>query len=104
MNDDALTMVREINLAYIMLAQRMLREDKLVGMFRLGLSERSADLLAALTLAQTVRLAASDQLLCQCRFEDHAIVSTLTQSGGHVDVTPTHTAILLASQKAAEIV
>jgi flagellar transcriptional activator FlhD len=103
-NDEALTLVREVNLAYIMLAQRMLRQDKLVGMFRLGLSERSADLLASLTLAQTVKLAASDQMLCQCRFDDHIIMSTLTQSGGHVDVTSTHTAILLASQKAAEIV
>lgn len=104
MNDDALTMVREINLAYIMLAQRMLRKDKLVGMFRLGLSARSADILETLTLAQTVKLAASDQLLCECRFDDHVILATLTQSGGHVDVTPTHTAILLASQKAAEVV
>lgn len=94
--------IREVNLAYIMLAQRMLREDRLVGMFRLGLSAQSADLLATLTLAQTVKLAASDHVLCQCRFDNHTILSTLTQSGGHVDVTPAHTAILLAGQKAEQ--
>jgi len=33
-------------------------------MFRLGLSAELADLLAGLTLAQIVKLAASDQLLC----------------------------------------
>lgn len=96
--------IREVNLSYIMLAQRMLREDRLVGMFRLGLSAQSAELLATLTLAQTVKLAASDHVLCQCRFDDHTILSTLTQSGGHVDVAPAHTAILLASQKAAQFV
>ena len=96
--------IKEVNLSYIMLAQRMLREDRLVGMFRLGLSAQSAELLATLTLAQTVKLAASDHVLCQCRFDDHTILSTLTQSGGHVDVAPAHTAILLASQKAAQFV
>jgi len=105
MNDgEAQGLIREVNLAYIMLAQRLLREDKLVGMFRLGLSAQSADLLVTLTLAQTVKLAACDQLLCNCRFDDHTILSTLTQSGGHVDVTPAHTAILLASQKAEHVV
>ena len=97
-------MIREVNLSYIMLAQRLLREDRLVGRFRLGLSAQSAELLATLTLAQTVKLAASEQLLCQCRFDDHTILSALTQPEGHVDATPVHTAIPLASQKAAQFV
>ncbi|WP_410815194.1 flagellar transcriptional regulator FlhD [Paraburkholderia sp.] len=96
--------IREVNLAYIMLAQRMLREDRLVGMFRLGLSAQSAELLATLTLAQTVKLAASDHMLCRCRFDAHTILPTVAQSGTRVDVTPTHTAILLASQKAERFV
>jgi flagellar transcriptional activator FlhD len=101
---DTLGLIREVNLSYIMLAQRLLREDRLTGMFRLGLSAQSAELLATLTLAQVVKLAASDQLLCQSRLNNHTILSTLTQSGGHVDVTPAHTAILLASQKAEHFV
>jgi flagellar transcriptional activator FlhD len=103
MNDGGtLGLIREVNLSYIMLAQRLLREDRLVGMFRLGLSAQSAELLVSLTLAQVVKLAASDQLLCQSRLNNHTILSTLTQSGGHVDVAPAHTAILLASQKAEQ--
>jgi flagellar transcriptional activator FlhD len=101
---DTLSLIREVNLSYIMLAQRLLREDRLIGMFRLGLSAQSAELLATLTLAQVVKLAASDQLLCQSRLNNHTILSTLTQSDGHVDVTPAHTAILLASQKAEQFV
>ena len=42
--DDA----RELNLAYLVLTQRMLREDKATGMFRLGLSEQLADVIASL--------------------------------------------------------
>lgn len=61
---ETLDSIREINLSYIMLAQRMLREDQLSGCFDLGLSKELADLLSGLTLAQVVKLAASDQLLC----------------------------------------
>jgi flagellar transcriptional activator FlhD len=94
--------IREINLSYIMLAQRMLREDKAIGMFRLGLSSELADLLTSLSLAQVVKLASSDQLLCFFRFNDHAMLSALTQSPKHTEVAPTHAAILLAGQPAEQ--
>ncbi|HEV3423350.1 MAG TPA: flagellar transcriptional regulator FlhD [Paraburkholderia sp.] len=94
--------IREINLSYIMLAQRMLREDKPIGMFRLGLSSELADLIAGLSLAQIVKLASSDQLLCFFRFNDHTMLSALTQTSRHAEVSPTHTAILLAGQPAEQ--
>nr|WP_144161754.1 flagellar transcriptional regulator FlhD [Paraburkholderia sp. BCC1885] len=101
---ETLGLIREVNLSYIMLAQRLLREDRLAGMFRLGLSAHSAELLATLTLAQVVKLAASERLLCESRLSNHSILTTLTQCAGHVDVAPAHTAILLASQKAGQFV
>src|ERR1700737_4043705 len=78
--------IRAINLSYIMLAQRMLREDKAIGMFRLGLSAEIADLLSGLSLAQCVKLASSDQLLCGFRFNDHAMLMALTQTAKNTDV------------------
>ena len=92
--------IREINLSYIMLAQRMLREDKPVGMFRLGLSSELADLLAGLSLAQIVKLASSDQLLCFFRFNDHAMLSALTQTTKHAEFRrPMRLSCLQASQQ-----
>jgi flagellar transcriptional activator FlhD len=96
--------IREINLSYIMLAQRMLREDKAIGMFRLGLSTEIADLLGQLTLAQCVNLASSDQLLCGFRFNDHAMLGALTRTAKNTDVAATHAAILLAGQPAEQFV
>jgi flagellar transcriptional activator FlhD len=101
-SSETLDSIREINLSYIMLAQRMLREDKPVGMFRLGLSSELADLLAGLSLAQSVKLASSDQLLCFFRFNDHTMLSALTQSAKNADVATTHAAILLAGQPAEQ--
>ncbi|SAL53997.1 flagellar transcriptional regulator FlhD [Caballeronia humi] len=94
--------IREINLSYIMLAQRLLREDRAVGMFRLGLSREIADILANLTLAQVVKLAASDQLLCFFRFNDHTMLGALTQPAKNSNIAPTHAAIIMAGLPAAQ--
>ncbi len=101
-SSETLNSIREINLSYLMLAQRMLREDKAVGMFRLGLSSELADLLAGLSLAQSVKLAGADQLLCFFRFNDHTMLSALTQTAKHAEVSHTHAAILLAGQPAEQ--
>jgi flagellar transcriptional activator FlhD len=92
--------IREINLSYLILAQRILREDRAIGMFRLGLSAEVADLLVSLSLPQVVKLASSDQMLCAFRFNDHMLLSALTQPPKHADIASTHAAILMAGQPA----
>lgn len=69
--------IREINLSYLSLAQRLLREDRAEGMSRLGLSAPLAELLSGLSLAQTLKLAACDQLLCFFRFNDRSLLAAL---------------------------
>ena len=57
MNDDQLTAeIREANLTYLMLAQNVIRKDKAEALFRLGISEESADMIATLSPAQIFRL------------------------------------------------
>ncbi|SDH97606.1 flagellar transcriptional regulator FlhD [Paraburkholderia phenazinium] len=89
---ETLDSIREINLSYLMLAQQMLREDKAVGMCRLGLSAELADQIAGLSLAQILKLASADQLLCWFRFNDHAMLSALTQATKGMEVSRTHAA------------
>jgi len=100
---DTLSEIKEVNLSYLLLAQRLVREDKVTGMFRLGISEQLADVLATMTLAQTVKLAAASQLLCRFRFDDHAILSTLIHSSKNAAATQSHAAILLAGQPVEQI-
>ncbi|EAY67398.1 transcriptional activator FlhD [Burkholderia dolosa AU0158] len=95
---EMLSEIKEVNLSYLLLAQRLLREDKAMGMFRMGISQELADVLANLTLAQTVKLAASNQILCRFRFDDHALLSSLADKGRSDVVTHAHSAILMAGQ------
>ncbi|TKC89235.1 flagellar transcriptional regulator FlhD [Trinickia terrae] len=100
---EMLSEIKEVNLSYLLLAQRLLREDKAMGMFRMGVNEQLADVIANLSLAQTVKLAASNQMLCRFRFDDHAVLSALADKGKTNAVAQAHSAILMASQRAEAI-
>ena len=90
--------IGDLNLTYLLLAQRLVREDVATAMFRLGLSREVADLLGNLSLSQIVKLAASSLFLCRLRFDEHPILSAITQDGKNLAMQQAHAAILLAGQ------
>ena len=73
--------VKYVNLSYVLLVQRLLREDKAMGMSSMSISEKAANVILNLTMAQADRLASSLQLLCRLRFSDHAILSAIADEG-----------------------
>jgi flagellar transcriptional activator FlhD len=77
-----LTEIREINLSYLMLAQSLIRQDRAEALFRLGLSEESADLIGALSSAQLLKIASSNMLLCRMRIDDSTIWELLSNNHG----------------------
>ena len=91
--------IGDLNLTYLLLAQRLVKEDVATAMFRMGMSRELADLLGSLSLSQTVKLAASSLLLCRFRFEDQPMLSALTNDGKSLALQQAHTAILLSGQR-----
>jgi flagellar transcriptional activator FlhD len=93
--------IRETNLAYLMLAQHMLREDRAQALYRLGLSEEVAGIIESLTTAQLLKLAASSMLMCRFRFDDNMVWNLLT-SHSRDGAVPSgmHASILMAGQPA----
>ena len=79
MTDEQLTAeIREANLTYLMLAQSLIRKDKAEALFRLGISEESADLIAALSPVQISKIASGNMLLCRFRATDDMVWGLLT--------------------------
>jgi flagellar transcriptional activator FlhD len=95
--------IREVNLSYLLLAQRLLHDDFEGALFRLGFSREVANIMMRLSPAQLVRLASSGALLCQFRFEDQKVLSALTKDllGGVLQQA--HATILLANQPVERI-
>jgi len=100
-NTQLLEEIREANLSYLMLAQRMLRDDREEGMFRLGLSAEVAEIVAQLSPAQILKAAASNMLLAQFRFNDDVIWNLLTGHARDVKIAALHASLLMAGTPAA---
>ncbi|MBI5925415.1 MAG: flagellar transcriptional regulator FlhD [Aquabacterium sp.] len=98
--DQILTEIREANLSYLMLAQSLIRADREQALFRLGISEDTATMLATLTPAQIMKIASGNNLLCRMRVEDDMVWGLLTNHGKNSNdsVTRLHANILMAGR------
>lgn len=99
--DQILAEIREANLSYLMLAQTLIRADREQALFRLGLSEDSAAMIASLTPAQMMKIAGGNTLLCRMRCEDDLVWSLLTSHGrsaANDGVARLHASILMAGR------
>lgn len=92
--------IQETNLAYLLLAQQMIRLDKATAMFRLGVSDDVARILDQLSSGQILKMAASNMLLCRFRFDDRMILGLLTDHGKEKPMGQSHAAVLMAGQPA----
>jgi flagellar transcriptional activator FlhD len=73
--------IRDANLTYLLLAQQMIRQDKPQALFRLGIGEHVADIIATLSTGQVLKIAGTNMLMCQFRFDDEVVWDLLTSHG-----------------------
>jgi len=100
-SDQVLAEIREANLSYLMLAQSLVRTDKEQALFRLGVSEDTANLIASLTPAQMMKVAGGNTLLCRFRMDDDLVWNLLTSHGkgaANESVSRLHASILMAGR------
>jgi flagellar transcriptional activator FlhD len=95
-NAQLLEEIRDTNLSYLMLAQRMLREDREQAMFRLGLTAEVADVVAKLSPAQILKVAASNMLLARFRFTEDLVWNLLTGHSKDAKIAGMHASLLMA--------
>lgn len=103
-NAQLLNEIRETNLTYLLLAQRMIKEDQPAAMFRLGIGKDVAELIEGLTPAQLLKIAAGNMLLCRFRFDNRILGDML---GGYVKdkiMAASHAAVLMAGQTSEPLV
>ena len=99
--DQVLSEIREANLSYLMLAQNLIRSDRDQALYRLGISEETAMLIATLSPAQTMKIAAGNTLLCRFRMDDDMVWGLLTSHGktaANEGVSRLHASILMAGR------
>ena len=91
--------ISDINLAYMLLAQKLVKQDRAAAMFKLGVSRELADMLAGMSLAQILKLAASNFLLCRFRIDDHPSMSAVVGDEKETTLQQAHMSILMSARR-----
>lgn len=93
---DAAKEIADLNLTYMLLAQKMLRSDRAAAMLRLGISPAVADMLSAMPLAEVIKLAASNFVLCTFRLDELPGFRSVAEGARQQALQQAHISILLA--------
>lgn len=88
--------IASLNLTYMLLAQKLLRQDRAAAMLRLGISAEMADMLVGMSLPEVVKLATSNFVLCAFRLDELPGVRGMLQPSREGALQQAHLSILLA--------
>jgi flagellar transcriptional activator FlhD len=94
--------IKELNIAYLMLAQQLLHDDRESAMLRLGINEAVAELVEGLSGPRLVRMASNQMLLPSFRFDDANLLGLMAGEGRDPVSATLHAAILAAGKSSKE--
>lgn len=96
--------IRELNLAYLLLVQRLINADRKTAIFRLQMDEQTADILSQTSVTELARMAQCNQLICHFAIHDTDQLHALLNAGAGAEMRQIHAAILLGSKSAQRTV
>lgn len=101
LNDEIAREISDINLAYILLAQKMVKQDKAASMIRLGIGGKLADMLANMTITQIIKLSNSKFLIFSPRLNDEASAHVAGNDDKDAALQRAHMSILMTGRHLA---
>lgn len=90
--------ITDLNIAYLLLAQRLLREDRPAGMLQLGIDRGQAEFIARLAVPEILTMSSAKSLLCGLRMGE--LVRTVLRTGHEEPLRRAHLFIVLAAEHA----
>ena len=94
--EELLEEIQDTNLTYLMLAQRLLKEDYAAAQFRLKLDDDMAKLLMSLSTKQLSRLARTNQFLFRLCFDNADQVQKTVGEKRDSAMMQTHASLLMS--------
>lgn len=91
--------IYDLNISYMFLAQDLIKENKTSALFRLGIDDGVADILARLTPSQIIKISGVNQLIVDIRFNHGETLNILTKESRLSGIQQLHTSILLSRKK-----
>lgn len=90
--------IKDLNLSYLLLAQQLINQgDNDAASFRLGLPEPIISILKNLSISQLIKLASTNQVICQLRINSETLIDFLTKDSRIDALQHIHTGIILST-------
>jgi flagellar transcriptional activator FlhD len=70
--------IKETNLSFLLLTQKMIRNDKATAISSLGVSEEMAGLVAGLSPAQLLKMSATNMMMCSFHFDESLLLDMVS--------------------------
>jgi flagellar transcriptional activator FlhD len=96
-DDEILNAIQEQNLSYLLLAQKLLADDRKMAMFRLHYSESMADFITGMSIGQLLSISSSGQLLCSLSLTDAEKIKAVMFNERSTSLVKMHMAMMLTS-------
>lgn len=95
--DERLQSIYVLNLSYLLLAQRLINQDRFSAGFCLGIDNDLIDILRDLSLPQLIQIASTDRIICRLRIDDEAVLHSITRHSRLEALQGIHTGIILST-------
>ncbi|WP_123349547.1 MULTISPECIES: flagellar transcriptional regulator FlhD [unclassified Enterobacter] len=95
--DERLQSIYVLNLSYLLLAQRMIKQDRFAAGFSLGIEDSLIDILKDLSLPQLIQIASTDRLICRLRIDNESVLHTVTRNSRLEALQGIHAGIILST-------
>lgn len=90
---------QELNLAYLLLIQKMIAEDRAAAIFRLKLTVELADLIESMSVREITWLATQGQFVLRPCAESAEQLAHILRNRRETGLSQTHVAMLMASTR-----
>lgn len=91
--------IQDMNLAYLLLARRLLADDRATALLRLKITEEQADMLLSLNSRQLTRVSRTNQLLCHLSLGSVKQLRQIVENPREQGLAHLHSSLLMAGAR-----
>lgn len=100
-SDQTLESIKELNLSFLVLAQKIVQENRVMAKIHLGMDDRGCEIMDCMTPQQLIRMANSPMVLCKLRFDDSKVLESMESAKKEPRLSILHSHLVALSKEAS---
>lgn len=102
LDESTLNEIQEINLTYLLLAQKIIKSDLPSALVMLNINQDVADMISSLKVGEMMEMSKLNQLICQFRAVSDIHISAILRKDRDQGFNSIHAALVFSSPEASK--